>query len=132
MSQNKQTKKSAEPIEESRTETIANIDPPTKVEALINEPGKEIEPQKSGETRRYWRDAILRSRSVSLLDKADTELFILINNHFPHTPAANTFFTNFRCGLPAAGPGRPGSFYPGRLPRNGRKRSSKKLVSQYG
>jgi membrane-associated phospholipid phosphatase len=50
------------------------------------------EPEKLEEPRRHLRDAILHHSGVSLLDKLDAQLFILINTNVPHTPAINTFF----------------------------------------
>ncbi len=50
------------------------------------------QPEKLKKPRSYLRDAIVYHPGVSWLDKYDAELFILINNNIPRTPATTTFF----------------------------------------
>jgi undecaprenyl-diphosphatase len=59
----------------------------------VTAPELQGHPEKLEEPRRYLRDAILHHPGVSLLDKMDTELFIIINNNVPRTPAITHFFS---------------------------------------
>ncbi len=58
----------------------------------VTAPSSQGQPAEREEPRRWLRDALLRQPGVGFLQAYDTELFILINNHSPRTPATDTFF----------------------------------------
>lgn len=63
------------------------------VEAVqtVTDPGLRDHPEKLEEPRRYLWDALVRHPSLNRVQKADTALFIYINN-MPHPRLANRFF----------------------------------------